>query len=304
MPEISGPPEVIVDPEYGYRRLDPLPLDDELDTFYQSAYLDMIRTGQRFPESRRLLTPGPEADGERAWLRATLHADILDALTTHLSTGDRSVLDIGAGIGEFVASATADGWSAIGLEPSREAVAIAESMGRSVVCATLEGYIDAGGPTSPLGAVVLTNVLEHVLQPVDLLHTIRATLPVGGLLVVRVPNDFNPLQAAAQAALGLEPWWIAVPDHVNYFDHASLRLVVESCGFEVVDQWGDFPMEFFLLMGDDYITDPALGRACHERRQRLELRMDPTARRAFARSLVDLGWGRNTVVVARARPSA
>ena len=32
--------------------------------------------------------------------------------------------------------------------------------------------------------------------------------------------------------------------------------------------------------------------------------MDPEARRAFGRSLVPLGWGRNSVIVARARSAA
>jgi len=299
-----GRATVIDDPIRGYRHLDPLPSDAELDEFYQSAYLDMIRSGQRFPESRRLLSVGDEADSERAWLRATLHADVLDALARHAPDGYRSIVDVGAGIGEFVASAAEAGWAAVGLEPSREAVDIAEAKGRAVVCATLEQYLGSDRHNVRPGAAVTTNVLEHVLDPAALLRAIHGMLAPDGLVVVRVPNDFNPLQAMAQAALGHDSWWIAAPDHVNYFDHASLRRVVEAAGFETVDQWGDFPMELFLLMGDDYIADRGLGAACHARRQRLELRLDPDARRAFARSLVPLGWGRNSIIVARARPPA
>ena len=295
---------VIDDPVLGYRHLDPMPGRDDLDDFYQSAYLDMIRDGQRFPESRRLLSAGDEAESERAWLRATLHADILDAIDAHIPAGSRSVVDIGAGIGEFVASAVDAGWSALGLEPSREAVELAEAKGRPVICATLEAYLEGDGRTASPGAAVLTNVLEHVLRPAELLRTIHGMLPTGGIVVARVPNDFNPLQERARQALGHEPWWVAAPDHVNYFDHASMRRVIEAAGFETVDQWGDFPMELFLLMGHDYIADRSLGPVCHARRQRLELMMGPEERRAFGRSLVGLGWGRNTVVVARARPAA
>jgi hypothetical protein len=123
----------------------------------------------------------------------------------------------------------------------------------------------------------------------------------GGAIALRVPNDFNPLQEVVRARSGHRAWWIASPDHINYFDHRSIRRVLESVGFEVIDQWGDFPMELFLLMGDDYIADPALGPVCHARRQRFELGLDPAQRRAFGRSLVPLGWGRNTVAVALAR---
>ena len=69
------------------------------------------------------------------------------------------------------------------------------------------------------------------------------------------------------------------------------RRIVEKAGLRVVDQWADFPMELFLLMGDDYVADPALGPVCHNRRQRLELNLDPAVRRQFARSLVPLGMG-------------
>jgi SAM-dependent methyltransferase len=305
VPEDEADHAVILDPEHGYRRLDPLPVSDKLDGFYQSAYVDLVRRGQRFPEMGHLLGEDSEAATERDWLRATFHADVLDALDANLAAGaPRVLIDIGCGIGEFVASATEASWSAIGLEPSREATDYAIKHGRPVVCSTLEAYIASGGPPSPPDAVLLKDVLEHVLDPTDLLGKVRSLLPVGGLLVIRVPNDFNPLQDMARAALGHRRWWIASPDHVNYFGHASLRRVVEAAGFETVDQWGDFPMELFLLMGDDYIADRGLGAACHARRQRLELRLDPDARRAFGRSLVPLGWGRNSIIVARARPPA
>ncbi len=172
------------------------------------------------------------------------------------------------------------------------------------MCATLQEYVAGSGPPTPPGAVTLLNVVEHVIDPIGLVREVHRLLPPGGAIVIRVPNDFNPLQEAARSKLGHQPWWIASPDHVNYFDHASLRRLVESAGFDIVDQWGDFPMELFLLMGDDYVADPALGPVCHARRRRLELAMDAETRRAFARSLVPLGWGRNTVIVGLARSAS
>lgn len=300
MPDERHEHRVVVDDALGYRHLDPLPAVDELDAFYQSAYVDLVRGGRRFPELAHLLASGEEADRERAWLKATLHSDVIDALARQVDGTGRVVVDVGCGLGEFVASATEAGWTAIGLEPSTEAVAMAVGMGRNVICATLESYVASGSSTSSADAVVLTNVLEHVPDPLGILRTIRGLLRPGGAVAVRVPNDFNPLQEAATAALGHRPWWIAAPDHVNYFDHASLRRIIELAGYRVVDQWADFPMELFLLMGDDYVGDPTLGPVCHRRRQRLELSLDTADRRRFGRALVPLGWGRNSVVVALA----
>jgi len=291
-------PQVVVDATYGYRRLDPLPVDADLEGFYQSAYIDLVRKGIRFPEMGHLLGPEDEAEREREWLQTTLHADLLDALERHVPGHPRSLVDIGCGIGEFIASASAAGWTTIGLEPSREAAAYGVERGRAIACATLEGYLAQGGPPALPNAAVLKDVLEHVLDPMALLRLIHGMLAPEGALVIRVPNDFNPLQELARSSLNLRPWWIAVPDHINYFDHASIRRFVEAAGFRVAEQWADFPMELFLLMGDDYVSRPEAGPACHARRRRFEANLDPATRRAFARALVPLGWGRNSIVIA------
>jgi SAM-dependent methyltransferase len=298
---MSGPePEVATDPTYGFRHLDPVPAADELDRFYQSAYADMVRRGERFPELQRILAGGDEADRERAWIRATLHADLLHSLARHARPDvPPTLLDIGSGVGELLASAGHAGWTAIGLEPSIEAAEIGRAEGRTIETATFEEYVGrSDGPLSPT-AITLTNVLEHVRDPVGLLGSIHAFLDTGGLVAVRVPNDFNPLQAEVRRALGHRAWWIASPDHINYFDHATLAATIRGAGFEVCDQWADFPMELMALMGDDYVADPAAGPVAHERRRRFELAVDPSIRREFARVLVPLGWGRNTIVVAR-----
>jgi len=196
-------------------------------------------------------------------------------------------------------SAEEAGWTAVGLEPSVEAADLGRAEGRTIEAVTFEEYV--GRPERPLppSAITLTNVLEHVRDPFGLLASIRGFLDTGGLVAVRVPNDFNPLQAEVRRTLGHRAWWIAAPDHINYFDHATLAATIRGAGFEVCDQWGDFPMEMLALMGDDYVADPAAGKVAHERRRRFELAIDPSLRRALARALVPLGWGRNTIVVAR-----
>jgi SAM-dependent methyltransferase len=298
---MSGPePRIATDPTYGFRHLDPLPAVVELDRFYQSAYADMVRRGERFPELQRILAGGDEADRERTWIRATLHADLLDSLARHAQPDlPRTLLDIGSGMGELLASAEDAGWMAIGLEPSIEAAEIGRAEGRTIETATFEEYVGRADAPRPPTAITLTNVLEHIRDPVGLLASIHAFLDEGGLVAVRVPNDFNPLQAEVRRVLGHRAWWIAAPDHINYFDHATLAATIRGAGFEVCDQWADFPMEVLALMGDDYVADPSVGRIAHERRRRFELAIDPEIRRGLARALVPLGWGRNTIVVAR-----
>jgi RimJ/RimL family protein N-acetyltransferase/SAM-dependent methyltransferase len=291
----STRPRVTVDPTYGYRHLDPYPTTSEFERFYQSEYYDLLRKGGRAPELRRLLAGGEKGEQERAWLRETLYADITTGLREH-GSGPR-VLDIGCGQGELLRWLVEHDFEADGIEPSDDAAALARERGLNARTATLEELL--ADPPRPYAAALLLNVLEHVPHPEEMLRGISDLLEPGGLLYIRVPNDFNPLQASAQAKLGAEPWWIAVPDHVNSFDVESLCALCRMVGFEPVDVQADFPMELFLLMGLDYIGDPELGAQCHEYRVQAERSMDPEVRRDLFRAFAANGVGRNTRLLVR-----
>jgi SAM-dependent methyltransferase len=301
----DGGPRIVVDPVWGYRRLDPLPSSPELDEFYESHYRDLLDDGGRAPDLARLVTGGSDATIERAWQAATLHADVLAALELAAHEGlPRRALDVGCGTGELLRTLVAGGWDATGTEPAPAIAEVGRATGLQVEAATASAYLARwradGRPL--FSGILLMNVLEHIPDPAALLTELVTALAPGGRLIVRVPNDFNPLQAAAHRALGGRRWWVAIPDHVNYFDLDSIAGLLARIGLEVIDRSADFPMELFLLMGDDYVADRELGPVCHARRQRLELSMDPEARRAFGRAMVPLGWGRNSVIVARVRP--
>lgn len=301
----SGSPRVVDDPERGYRHLDPLPVAGDTEAWYESHYAAQVRGGIRAPDLLRLLAGGPDAAAERSWQGATLHADILDALERAASDGiPRTVVDLGCGTGEVLDALTAAGWSAVGTEPATQLAELGRSLGRAIDTATAIDYL-AGRRArgeSPLGAILLLNVLEHVPEPLALLALAHDSLAPGGRVVVRVPNDFSPLQLAAQARLGGDPWWVIAPDHVNYFDYDSIAALLGRAGFEVLDRSGDFPMELFLLLGHDYRTDPAVGQEVHRRRRDLEMAIAPATRRAMARAWAGAGIGRNALLVGRAEP--
>ena len=146
-------------------------------------------------------------------------------------------------------------------------------------------------------------VLEHIPNPIELLKLVHCQLNADGLVCIIVPNDFNPFQMALRDHLGFNPWWVVPPHHINYFDLESLTKLVESAGFEVVHKESTFPIDMFLLMGDNYIGNDALGRECHSRRMNLEKNLAAaghnSTRESLYKAFADVGLGREIVIVGR-----
>ena len=289
-------PRIVVDPIYGHRRVEPVPGSAELERYYQSRYYHRIRKDGRAAGLDRLLRGGPEGERERDWLRGTLYGDIAETLGA-AAPGAR-VLDVGCGTGDLVAALADAGLDAWGIEPSEEAATAGRSRGLRIHAEDLREFAARG---ERFDALSLINVLEHVPDPATLLRQAAKLLNPDGVLCVQVPNDFSRLQTLAQRRLAKPPWWIAVPDHVSYFDFASLPAFLSGPGFDPFDVQADFPMELFLLLGEDYVDDPEVGRACHARRVELESAIPREERRALYRELARAGVGRNCLVFARRR---
>src|SRR5262249_51521984 len=124
----------------------------------------------------------------------------------------------------------------------------------------------------------------------------------GGLVCVGVPNDYNALQKAVRAS-GAAPWWIVPPHHLNYFDFDSMTALLTRMNLEVVETLTSFPMELFLLMGENYIGNDDLGRECHTRRKQFDLALEKAGladvRRKLYGALAKAGIGREAIIVAR-----
>ena len=290
---------IIQDPVWKYRRLDPVPAEEEVTEFYQRYYYELVRRGGRAPGLRRLTSENtPEAEAEASWLHATLYTDIVAVLEEH-SPPSRYLLDVGCGTGEFVAFVQKNGWKAVGVEPSEQAAAVARGRGLEVHNSSIEEVAAHPECKANFGVVSLLNVLEHVPDPVKLLCAVKRLLVPGGLVVIQVPNDFNELQLAAAQQLDREPWWVAIPDHINYFDFPSLGTLLAKNGFQVVYAQSDFPMEWFLLMGDDYVDNAEVGSRCHHKRVCFEMNIPSELRRRIYRAFAKLRIGRQCLVFGR-----
>lgn len=280
---------IIEDPVYGYKRLEPIPSEDELFEFYQSHYYSLILKGQRAPHLRRLLAGEGEKDRELSWLSSSLYMDILTILEQQNHFHPKRLLDLGCGTGDFLAFMKKYGWEVAGIELSSDATVMARGKDLEVYNLSINDFL-ANYPQflSTFGVVSLMNLLEHSPKPVEVLNIAKQLLVDNGIVLVIVPNDFNALQLAAQKHLKKDPWWVAIPDHINYFDFKSLSTLLKRLGFEVIYSQTDFPMELFLLMGDDYVGNKEIGNKCHQKRVNFEMAVPGELRRRIYQALVRL----------------
>lgn len=122
------------------------------------------------------------------------------------------------------------------------------------------------------------------------------------MLIIEVPNDYNPLQNVVKTVLEKNEYWLHPPIHVNYFTFESLTDLLKNHGFEIVYRDTTFPLELFLLMGNDYIQNDALGKQKHIERINLEINLNqgnPTLKRNLYSKFAELNLGRTIILYAK-----
>lgn len=291
----NGRYNLIKDDKYGYRHLDPIPTDAELSEFYQSDYPELLADGELADDVSRLLQNDEAAKREREWRRTTWYSDYLHIIED-IDSDVNNVLDIGCGTGEFLSFIEDQGYDPVGLEPSGRIGEAARRKGLEVHETTAEEFASSNEANFDL--VTMFNVLEHVPNPSEVIQACGELLSEDGILVVKVPNEFNPFQIAAQEALDLDQWWVEAPTHIFYFDFNSLGNLLSDNGFEICSEFADFPMSQFLLMGENYVENDSIGSECHSRRVKFERALRDEDRRAFYTQLAHAGIGRNCTLFA------
>lgn len=219
---------------------------------------------------------------------------------------DSKVIDMGCGDGGFLKEMNALGFdNLVGFDQSPGLERAQKLEFGTFFKKSVWTFLDEIDPKDEVDAdaIVMVNVLEHVTEPIQLLERVRGVMRSGALLGITVPNDFSPLQKAFLEAKGHQPWFVHLPDHVNYFDFNSLRNVLKQNGFHVIDQSALYPLELFLLQDLDYVANPELGPVAHQRRVMFEENLKKAGMTDildhFYETLASGGYGRDVMIVAK-----
>jgi predicted TPR repeat methyltransferase len=158
---------------------------------------------------------------------------ILDVLGRRVRSGNRTLLDIGAHAGRFVKLARDAGWQAEGTEINpRTAAYAAERTSAPVHRVAAERVPDLA---KRFDAVTLTDVLEHIPEPVGLLSTVRQRLHDNGWVAVKVPcAPAQRLKERWRERL-VSGYRATLADnlvHVSHFSPGALRRALARAGFK------------------------------------------------------------------------
>jgi 2-polyprenyl-3-methyl-5-hydroxy-6-metoxy-1,4-benzoquinol methylase len=282
--------------ELDYLRIAPTPTDEEIEKYYKEEFYS--GEYKRFNDSELTVQQNDIEFFENIWKRIVSNLEDI----THQKVSGKKVLDIGCGWGLALKFFETKGMLCYGIDPAPEAVDYAAKNGLNV---KRSGIRDIGVYKEvDFDFVTLINVLEHIGNPEMFLSEVSQVLMGDNtILVIDVPNDFNCLQLAAQRADNLDEWWLAAPQHLNYFSLETLTKVLECLNMEVVYSESSFPLEFFLLMGQNYVEDSNIGKNIHKMRCDFEKNMinyDGGGKlREIYNSFSKVGIGRQITVYAR-----
>lgn len=137
----------------------------------------------------------------------------------------KSILDIGAGTGDFLEYCKDNKYEVTGTEPSEAARKVAKQKGIDLY-QSIDQIADR-----KFDVITMWHVLEHVPNLFECLEQLKEMLKEKGKLIVAVPN-FKSYDAEYY-----KEYWAAydVPRHLWHFSQKSIRTLFESVEMEVVN---------------------------------------------------------------------
>ncbi len=277
----------------GFWHVYPIPDRETLDRYYQELYY------QDSQQHGDMKDKNEDPDG---YYRLK-YADKLTNFERLLSVKDKkSILDLGAGFGDYLSFMKEQGWSVAGVEPSDYCLKTSRHQDCNIHLGSLEDLA-----TLKLGrfsVITLNTVLEHYPYPEELLVYIRDHLmDEKTILHIEVPNDFSLMQEAMLAICNPRKYWVCPPGHLNYWTHENLMKFVTRLGFGVELCESTFPLELMALLGEDYVTYPERGRGMHLKRVELEKKFDQAGKKDLKlkiyQEFAKIGIGREILLYLR-----
>lgn len=183
-------------------------------------------------------------------------------------TKGKYILDVGCGNGMVIRELVKKHDFVIGLDGSKLKLDRARKNLKGHKFQLIHGYAESYMPDRQFDTVILSNVLEHVAEPVSLLVKIHKWLNPTGKVIATVPNaDSLPRTIGLISGFIKNKKQLTVQDeakgHLRVYDKFSLEKVFKDCGFKVDYTGGIFfkplPHRYMMRIKDRKLLDALYG---------------------------------------------
>jgi SAM-dependent methyltransferase len=195
----------------------PVPTPTELNSLYESHY---NFGGEKDTTYTRLREWFFSSLLYRAWVRAD--GDI----SFHARKGTGRLVDIGCNEGRGLSLYAQNGFQVEGLELNKTAAGQARNRGFIVHELPVENFT----PIAPYDVAILSNVLEHAVDPRQMLLEVNRILASKGQIWISCPNT----QSWLRSVFG--KYWINwhLPFHISHFSSQTITNLMEQTGFTAI----------------------------------------------------------------------
>ncbi len=141
--------------------------------------------------------------------------------------GKAKALDIGSGYGFFSKAALEQGFQVMAVNPARAENRIFQQLNGFEPIPLFFEEVDFG--TEKFDLVILSQVLEHLLDPFQVLVKVRKLIKPEGVIAIAVPN----VDAILIKILKSRSSFLGLPGHIIHFSRQGLSAILRRAGFEV-----------------------------------------------------------------------
>lgn len=212
-------------PQCGFGQLQPTVPEDQLEELYTHYY-----------PRKDITTASIKAGQEHTdhWLTGN------PSIYMRYAAPGLRILDIGCGDGAALLTMQSRGAEAYGTEFDHNVMAPAQQLGLKIHI----GDIDtAAWPDHSFDVITLSQLLEHVVDPMQFLQQAKKKLKPGGKIVITTPR----LGGIQQRLSGRR--WINwhIPFHVNFFSRASIQCLAQATELQLTTLQSFTPHTWVML---------------------------------------------------------
>lgn len=283
--------DVVVKNRFGFYELKNKPLEKDLDDYYSKVYYQNSKGNYA-----KVYSDIEMLHKENTFIRKHTIIESMADLDNH----SKNFLDIGCGEGWALAFFSRKGWEVTGIDYSDHGLKQQnpDCLDQSIIGNMSEVLLELAEDEKKFDVIWLDNVLEHALDPIILLNQVTKLLAHDGVLVIEVPNDFSTIQMyLLEKQHIVDPFWIAIPDHISYFNKEGLLNLCSEIGLKAEKVISDFPIDMNLFnKNTNYIQNKSIGKDCHLARVEIENLLNdisPEHVTEIYQLLGEMGLGRN-----------